>query len=175
MLQVVSLQPDLTGLPSRRVQQLPDLPTALARLRAQPGNRRKPWDRPTAHRCSNSERGINCASPGSSPCSLIGPDAIRDTSNDVGADQTKLGTLCTDLAAGERSGVAVVTAGLPEDLAGTRIDIDMRGAAAVDAHRVRVEQMPVALGPRRPGILDTTTAPDQPVAPAPHPGRGPRR
>ena len=56
---------------------------------------------------------------------LIGPDALTAAAADGGdIDASDLADLCTDLAAGTRSGVAVITAGLPDQLDGTHIDIN---------------------------------------------------
>jgi hypothetical protein len=166
----VGLQPDLTGLPSRRVQQIPDLPTALARLRAQHTATAEALRQTNGASLLELRVRDQLCDSWLVTVLLIGPGAIpADTSDDVRADLADLVTLCADLAAGERSGVAVVTAGLPDDLDGTRIDIDMHGTATIEADQVRVEQMPVALARDVLAILGTTTFPDQPVAPAAHP------
>lgn len=153
----VGLEPDLARLPARRVREAADLTEAIAHVR---DARRTATD--DLRRADGALLNLRVQDQLSETW-LVTVLLVVHT---AGLDIMELSALCADLFGGERSTVAVVTAASPTELDGVTVHIDPDGRATVsgfDDEDLQVEQMPEPLARGVVAVLDTATAPDQPV------------
>ena len=158
---VVGLEAALTDLPPNRVEQIQDVRTAAGRLRAA---------------MSATQEHLARVDGGS-----VVDMRVQDQLSDswvvsvllvAEPDETQLqmlGELCRELATGERTSAAVITAGASTTLPGEQVHIDSDGTMQIprmDTGILRAEQMPADIALGLLSVIGTALEHDLPVPPA---------
>ncbi|MBW0116281.1 LysM peptidoglycan-binding domain-containing protein [Pseudonocardia abyssalis] len=161
---VVGLEAGLTDLPPNRVEQVQDVRTAAGRLRA----------------AMSATQEHLARVDGGSVVDMRVQDQLSDSwvvSVLVVAepDETQLQTLaelCRELATGERTSAAVITAGASTTLPGEQVHIDSDGTVQIprlDTGTLRAERMPADIALGLLSVIGTALEHDVPVPSAPQP------